>query len=160
MVSQPFTRGLSVDRSERQKLESLNLANNQLSSISSLHRLPAVTSISLGSCPENSPDQKLTHPDGNALEHLDVSRPMSNVRFLRLSDNDLSSLDLSRFPRLRTLYADGNRLTGLEHSSGRLENLSLRSQRAPGLRLEVRVLENVKRLYISGMSSLMHIDFS
>ena len=75
---------------------------------------------------------------------------MLHVRMLRLSDNDLSSLDLSRFPRLRTLYVDVNRLTSLGHSGGRLENLSLRSQRVAGLRLEAKVLENVKRLYISG----------
>ncbi len=77
---------------------------------------------------------------------------MSNVRTVRLSDNDLSHLDLSRFPRLRTLYADGNRLTRLEHAGGRLENLSLRSQRSTGLRLEPKVFANIKRLYISGRS--------
>jgi len=72
------------------------------------------------------------------------------VRTIQLNDNDLSTLDFSRFPKLRTLYADGNRLTTLGSSSGRLENLSLRSQRAGGLRLEGKLLESVKRLYISG----------
>lgn len=77
------------------------------------------------------------------------------MRTLRISDNDLFSLDMSHFPKLRTLYADGNRLSRLTRSGNdisRLENLSLRNQRCTSLRLSMSELSPVKRLYVSGKS--------
>ncbi|KAK8865912.1 hypothetical protein IAR55_001060 [Kwoniella newhampshirensis] len=123
------------------KMESLNLANNRIKAVRGLHRLTAVASITL---------------DGNQLESLSPSKPMPTVRVLRFSDNHLTHFDLSLFPKLRTLYADNNRLSHLVRSethsaSGRLENLSLRNQRkTSSLRLGLKDLENVKRLYLSG----------
>lgn len=75
---------------------------------------------------------------------------MASLRMLRLNDNDLTRLEISLFPKLRTLYADGNRLKGLERSTGSLESLSMRSQRVGGFRLGSKDLEGVKRLYMSG----------
>ncbi|WVF70606.1 hypothetical protein IAT40_005398 [Kwoniella sp. CBS 6097] len=127
------------------KMENLNLANNRIKSVRALHKLSSVASINL---------------DGNQLEHLAPSRPMLSVRVLRFSENDLRHFDFSLFPKVRTLYADGNRLTQLSRSSAsssssssRLENLSLRNQRLSSestLSLLYKDLENVKRLYLSG----------
>jgi len=111
-------------------------------------------SINLGEgCGLCDTRSELIGTDGNSLEHLAPSRPMLTVKSIKLSDNDMSAFELSGFPKLRTLYADGNRLTSLEQGVGRLENLSLRSQRVPLVRVEKKVLESVKRLYISGTSS-------
>lgn len=81
---------------------------------------------------------------------------MNTVRTLRISDNELSTLDMSDFPKLRTLYADGNRISSLSRSRShgndvsRLENLSLRNQRCSNLRISSTELAPVKRLYVSG----------
>ncbi|WVR05863.1 hypothetical protein IAU60_002889 [Kwoniella sp. DSM 27419] len=131
------------------RMETLNMSNNKIRSIRDLHKLSTVTSINL---------------DGNQLEHLTPSLPMLSVRVLRFSENDLSHFDLSLFPKLRTLYADSNRLSGISSSgaspagrrgAARLENLSMRNQRLntdEALRLSPGDLENVKRLYLSGNS--------
>ncbi|WWD17902.1 hypothetical protein CI109_102347 [Kwoniella shandongensis] len=133
---------LDLTRAKWGRMESLNLANNKIREVRELHKLTSAASINL---------------DGNQLETLIPSRPMSAVRVLRFSDNDLSQFDLSLFPKLRTLYADNNRLSHLyrsePHSAGgdRLENLSMRNQRGvSSFRLSLRDLENVKRLYLSG----------
>lgn len=78
-----------------------------------------------------------------------------SLRALRISDNELASLDLASFPKIRTLYADGNRLSGLARSDGtrsRLENLSLRYQDGGDLRIDWEELAGVRRLYLSGKS--------
>jgi hypothetical protein len=76
------------------------------------------------------------------------------LRTLKVCRNDLAVLDLTYFPKIRTLYADENRLVGLQRSDRsktRLEALSMRSQRTRGLRLMKDEMEGLKRLYISGM---------
>ena len=91
--------------------------------------------------------------DNNKLPSIDSTSPMTTVRTLRINDNEISSVDLSNFPKLRTLYADGNRIARLSRSgfeTSRLENLSLRNQRCSQLRLSRSELSPVKRLYVSG----------
>jgi len=85
---------------------------------------------------------------------------MTTVRTLRLNDNDISAIDLSNFPKLRTLYADGNGIARLSRSgyeASRLDNLSLRNQRCSQLRLSKVELAPVKRLYVSGMITSSHV---
>jgi hypothetical protein len=91
--------------------------------------------------------------DNNTLSSIGSASPMTTVRTLRINDNEISSVDLSHFPKLRTLYADGNCITRLSRSgfeTSRLENLSLRNQRCSQLRLSRSELSPVKRLYVSG----------
>jgi Leucine-rich repeat (LRR) protein len=95
------------------------------------------------------------HADNNKLVSIGSVSPMTTVRTLRINDNEISSVDLSNFPKLRTLYADGNCISRLFRSGfeiSRLENLSLRNQRCSQLRLSRSELSSVKRLYVSGMS--------
>jgi hypothetical protein len=78
---------------------------------------------------------------------------MDRLRSLKVSRNDLAVLDLVHYPKVRTVYADENRLVGIQRSdrpTGRLEALSLRSQRARGLRIGKSEMKSLKRLYISG----------
>jgi Leucine-rich repeat (LRR) protein len=91
--------------------------------------------------------------DNNKLASIGSASPMPTVRTLRINDNEISSVDLSNFPKLRTLYADGNCISRLSRSgfeTSRLENLSLRNQRCSQLRLSRSELSPVKRLYVSG----------
>ncbi|TYJ56366.1 hypothetical protein B9479_002914 [Cryptococcus floricola] len=131
--------GLDLSSSRWSKLESLNVSNNSITFIKDLHQLSSAASINL---------------DANQLDVLAPSKPMPNVRVLRFSDNEVSHFDASLFPKIRTLYADNNSLTHIartdRHASSRLENISLRNQRAPSLRLTFADLENVRRLYVSG----------
>jgi Leucine-rich repeat (LRR) protein len=66
----------------------------------------------------------------------------------------LTTVDISKFPRLRSLYADSNQIQALAHSTNhkpvRLEYLSLRDQDVYDLSLSYDHLRDVKRLYISG----------
>lgn len=96
--------------------------------------------------------------DNNRLTELRANKPMSTLRSLRINDNEISAIDLSNFPKLRTLYADGNRIPRLTRSgteTSRIENLSFRNQRCPALRLSRAELAPVKRLYVSGMCSIV-----
>lgn len=130
---------IDFDQAKWGKLETLNLSNNRISSVKGLHRLTSATSINL---------------DKNRLVELDPACPLTVVRILRVSDNDISHLDLSHFPKVRTLFADGNSLPGLSRSMStgghRIENLSLRNQRVGRLALTPEDLQSVKRLYLSG----------
>lgn len=83
---------------------------------------------------------------------------MRSLRALRLSHNRLTTVETSNFPRLRSLYADSNQIQTLAQSMNqkpvRLEYLSLRDQDVYDLSLSYDHLRDVKRLYISGKSSL------
>lgn len=82
---------------------------------------------------------------------------MRSLRALRVSHNRLTVMDTSRFPRLRSLYADSNEIPTLTHTLNqkpvRLEYLSLRDQDVYDLDLSYDHLRDVKRLYISGKSN-------
>ena len=96
--------------------------------------------------------QRKLMPDMNRLTILSSTAPMPSLRTVRISDNDVTALDLCHFPKLRTLYADRNRLNGLRRTGGgesRVENLSLRNQAGETLRLRWTELQSVKRLYLS-----------
>lgn len=121
-----------------QRLETLDLSNNHIHSVHGLNTLRSLTSLNL---------------DHNSLHNLEPPAPMTSVRVLRLSDNELNYLDLSFFPRVRTLFADNNAIPGLSRSSTgghRIENLSLRNQRVQRFFLSPEDLQSVKRLYVSG----------
>lgn len=129
---------VNLENAKWGQLEVLNLSNNKIKSIRGLEKLKRLTTLNL---------------DKNELEELEPAAPMPSVRVLRASDNDLESLDVSLFPKVRTLYADNNALPGLSRSSSggnRIENLSLRNQRVQQFALLPEDLHCVKRLYVSG----------
>ncbi|BEJ01381.1 hypothetical protein CcaverHIS631_0600630 [Cutaneotrichosporon cavernicola] len=129
---------LDLTDAKWESLESLDLSRNKIQSIRGLERLKSLTTLKL---------------DANALVTLEPASSMSSLRILRVSDNGLTSLDVSLFPRLRTLFADNNALPGLTRSGPgghRIENLSLRSQDVASFSLNPEDIQAVKRLYVSG----------
>ncbi|CAK9779412.1 hypothetical protein CC85DRAFT_266047 [Cutaneotrichosporon oleaginosum] len=129
---------LDLSNAKWESLESLDLSRNKIRSIRGLERLKSLTTLKL---------------DANALVYLEPTSPMNNLRILRVSDNGLTSLDLSLFPRLRTLFADNNALPGLTRSGAgghRIENLSVRSQDVAAFALTPEDIQAAKRLYVSG----------
>lgn len=140
-------------------MEALDLSSNRIKRLEGVDRLQSLNTLNLGESEVvHSGDVSLTCSLGisecNHLESLSVTRPMQQLRSLRVSHNELYQLDISGMPRLRTLYADNNAISCLERSTGplssRLENISLRNQRVDRLSLTYEDLREVKRLYISG----------
>ena len=82
------------------------------------------------------------------LTKLDARGPLARLRILRASFNQLTGIEVGRFPNVRTLYADNNAIPTLGRLD-RLENLSLRNQKTR-IRLPTRSIRDVKRLYLSG----------
>lgn len=140
------------------RLENLEIAENGLGEITGLESLTGLVSLNLGkpisaSWLSSGRLELMGVVDDNDLSSLTCTAPLTTLRTLRISRNDLALLDLAHFPKLRTLYADENRLVGLQRGGGsrsRLEALSLRSQRVRGLRLRKEEIEGLKRLYLSG----------
>ncbi|KDQ11108.1 hypothetical protein BOTBODRAFT_35643 [Botryobasidium botryosum FD-172 SS1] len=119
------------------RLESLDLSHNGLRSITGISTLTALVVLNL---------------DNNQLEHFAAESPMPKMRILRLSMNRLTRLNAAPFTNLRTLYADNNALGEVLKAERmtKLENLSLRNQTGKGLKLAIRDVRDVKRLYLSG----------
>ena len=151
---------LDLRQAKWPRLEMLDLSNNRLTDVLSLESLVNLVSLHLGKSDWIAPlpavmtDRSIVSLDGNELASLEAAASMPNLRVLRLSNNRLLDFDLSSFTRLRTLYADNNRLHQLSRNNprsvSRLENLSLRNQRGLSLKLSYADLRDVKRLYISG----------
>jgi Leucine-rich repeat (LRR) protein len=78
-------------------IEMLNLSNNQIESLSSIDRLPALTDLSVSK---------------NSIKSVDGLETLVNLRSLDLSNNQLESfeevLKLAVLPNLRTLVTQGN----------------------------------------------------
>jgi Leucine-rich repeat (LRR) protein len=136
---------LDLTHAKWESLETLDLSRNKIRSIRGLERLKSLTTLKL---------------DANALVTLEPASPMNNLRILRVSDNGLMSLDVSLFPRLRTLFADNNALPGITRSGAgghRIENLSVRNQGVAVFSLTPEDIQAAKRLYVSG--NAMSPDF-
>ncbi|KAI0014508.1 WD repeat domain-containing protein [Xylariomycetidae sp. FL0641] len=123
------------------RLTELDLENNQISSIRYIEQLPCLTTLNL---------------QRNRLEFFSVSggQSMPWLKYLKLSDNELLSLDLSLTPSLRLLHVDRNALTRVTGFSRcrRLDSLSLREQQS-GTPLDVSFLDaayEVRKLFLSG----------
>ncbi|KAL2755338.1 hypothetical protein ACRALDRAFT_1064510 [Sodiomyces alcalophilus JCM 7366] len=90
----------------------------------------------------------------NRLTDLDAVAVLPSLRYLDISDNDVTYLDLAHLPSLRLLHADRNRIsriTGFARAK-RLDSLSLREQRGDD-RLDLSFLSaayEVRKLFLSG----------
>jgi hypothetical protein len=86
---------------------------------------------------------------------IESDEPMHTLRYLRLDDNKLTSLNVQRLPHLRLLHADRNCLVQIPGFSRarRIDSLSLREQRGTAPlnlpHLLSRAYE-VRKLYLSG----------
>ncbi|UPX10893.1 Protein nud1 [Ascochyta rabiei] len=107
-------------RSNLKSLTDLDLHKNRLLEIRNVHRLSQLQHLNL---------------DDNELDEFPLSdtptEPCKHLRSIRICRNGMTLLDVDRhFPRLESLYVDGNSLThvsGLEHLR-RLRTFSAREQ--------------------------------
>ncbi|KAI1381352.1 hypothetical protein F4677DRAFT_402753 [Hypoxylon crocopeplum] len=132
---------VNLDGTKLQRLTELDLENNQISSIHGIEQLTCLATLNL---------------QHNALPSFGPSTDtsVSNLRYLTLSSNDLTTLDLSPFPSLRLLHADRNQLTTITGFSQcrHLDSLSLREQRG-NMPLDMSFLDaayEVRKLFLSG----------
>ncbi|KAG6137760.1 hypothetical protein E4U28_004400 [Claviceps purpurea] len=122
-----------------ERLQDLDLSDNQISSVRNLDRLPALTRLKLSK---------------NRLTALPVVECMPWLRHLDVSDNELTVLETSSFPNLHSIHADRNlihRVCGFEKTR-RLDSLSLRAQRG-AIPLDLGFLSSayeVRKLFLSG----------
>ncbi|OTB03486.1 hypothetical protein M426DRAFT_32606, partial [Hypoxylon sp. CI-4A] len=132
---------VNLDGTKLQRLTELDLADNQISSIHGIEQLECLATLNL---------------QHNNLEDFGPSTNVSvpNLKYLTLSNNDLTDLDLAPFPSLRLLHADRNLLSTVTGFSRcrRLDSLSLREQRGD-VPLNVSFLNaayEVRKLFLSG----------
>ncbi|WAQ81644.1 hypothetical protein PtA15_1A986 [Puccinia triticina] len=118
-------------------LEVLNLDRNQISEVTGLHHLRSTYLLNL---------------DRNQLYSLMIEEPMPKLRVLRVNENRLESLEVSKLVNLRTLYIDNNDLMEISGAGAlrKLENLSVRDQRGGELSLTLKQVRDVKRIYLGG----------
>lgn len=123
------------------RLTDLDLKDNHIYQITNLHELQSLSSLNV--------------EDNNLGEFsMDGPSPLRALRYLKLSGNQLEKLDVSRFPDLRLLYVDRNRLetvSGLLKTK-HLDSLSMREQQ-DGVLIDTSFLSQaleVRKLFLSG----------
>ncbi|KAF1984752.1 hypothetical protein K402DRAFT_434282 [Aulographum hederae CBS 113979] len=110
-------RKANFDGTRLKRLTHLDLSENQLSDIESIHSLPQLTSLAL---------------DDNALTSFTTSTPLAHLTTLSLSRNSLSSFSLINLPALTYLHLDSNSLATVDGKTAHpLQTLSLRNQSIP-----------------------------
>ncbi|KAI1213612.1 uncharacterized protein F4807DRAFT_408446 [Annulohypoxylon truncatum] len=132
---------VNFDGTKLQRLTELDLENNQITSIQGVEQLTCLATLNL---------------QHNGLSYFapsaDVSVP--NLRYLTLSNNELTTFDVASFPSLRLLHIDRNQLVTITGFSRcrRLDSLSLREQRGDEP-LDPSFLDaayEVRKLFLSG----------
>jgi Leucine-rich repeat (LRR) protein len=124
-----------------QRLTDLDLNENRIRKVQNLHELHSLSSLCL---------------EGNNIDafEVDSSQQLWAMKYLKLSRNNLESIDVNQCPNLRLLYLDCNRLgavTGLLRTK-HLDSLSLREQQK-GAVIDSSFLSEafeVRKLFLSG----------
>lgn len=124
-----------------QRLTELDLKDNHVSSVANLQELRSLTSLNL--------------IDNHLCEFIiENTETIWSLRYLKLSGNNLESIDVSSFPNLRLLYLDQNRLgkvTGLLKTK-HLDSLSMREQHEDCVIDQSFLAEafEIRKLFLSG----------
>ncbi|KAH7346551.1 hypothetical protein BKA65DRAFT_606319 [Rhexocercosporidium sp. MPI-PUGE-AT-0058] len=132
---------IDFEGSMLQRLSDLDLKNNQIGDVRSLHELRSLSALDL---------------EDNLLSKISTNKGevMSVMKYLKLSGNNLECIDVSVFPNLRLLYLDRNRLamvSGLLKTKY-LDSLSMREQQ-DGTVIDQSFLSEaceVRKLFLSG----------
>ncbi|PKY03363.1 hypothetical protein P168DRAFT_238753 [Aspergillus campestris IBT 28561] len=128
--------------SELTRLEELDLSHNDLLSVQNLGTLSALSSLDLSS---------------NQLSKAEFSNVLLNMRSLRVSNNQLPSLDVGVIPSLTLLYADQNRLSTIS-GLGRCHSLEILSAREQTLSnehnggffdVDLGLVKDVRKVFLS-----------
>ncbi|KAI1649461.1 uncharacterized protein F4817DRAFT_330439 [Daldinia loculata] len=132
---------VNLDGTRLQRLTELDLENNQISSIQGIEQLTSLASINL------------QHNNLSSFgPSTDVLVP--NLKYVTLSNNELTALDLAPFSSLRLLHADRNQLTTITGFSRcrRLDSLSLREQQGdvPLDASSLNAAYEIRKLFLSG----------
>jgi Leucine-rich repeat (LRR) protein len=133
---------VDFDGNTLHQLTDLDLKNNQITRIANVGQLPSLSALNL---------------EGNRLSifSIESENPMTTLRYLRLDDNKLTTLNVSKLSHLRLLHADRNALVHIAGFSRarRIDSLSLREQHG-AKPLDLSHLLNrayeVRKLYLSG----------
>jgi Leucine-rich repeat (LRR) protein len=132
---------LDLGGSKLQRLTDLDLKDNNIRDARNLQDLRSLSTLNL---------------ENNDLCNFpsDESKLLWALKYLKLSGNNLESIDVSRYPNLRLLYLDRNRLgtvTGLLKTK-HLDSLSMREQQE-GAVIDPSFLSEafeVRKLFLSG----------
>lgn len=124
-----------------ERLTNLDLEDNKIRDVQNMDELKSLSDLNL---------------EGNEISSFSPNGPemLWNMKYLRLSGNNLTSIDVSPFPGLRLLYLDKNRLgsvTGI-HNTRRLDSLSMREQQ-DGAVIDMSFLSQafeIRKLFLSG----------
>jgi protein NUD1 len=132
---------LDFSGTKLQRLTDLDLQKNKLGIVQNLKELRSLSILNLE-------ENKLTQ---FSLSDADM---LWSLKYLRLSGNNLESIDVSRYPNLRLLYLDRNRLGVVKGllKTKHLDSLSLREQQT-GARIDMSFLAEafeVRKLFLSG----------
>ncbi|KAH8677777.1 hypothetical protein BX600DRAFT_376440 [Xylariales sp. PMI_506] len=124
-----------------QRLTDLDLEGNEIISIHNLEQLSCLSSLNV---------------ENNHLSAFSTTTDdsMTCLKYVKLSNNALTELDLTKFPAIRLLHADRNHLAVFKGFSRarRLDSLSLREQKCDGP-LDLSFLSSayeVRKLFLSG----------
>ncbi|KAI2642029.1 hypothetical protein GGS21DRAFT_500871 [Xylaria nigripes] len=132
---------VDFDGTKMQRLTELDLENNQIVVFKNCEQLTSLSILNL----QHNCLTSFALPEGQYSLSL---------KFLKLSNNNLQTLDLAAFPYLRLLHADRNNITtitGFSHCQ-RLDSLSLREQKGDNI-LDTSFLDSaceVRKLFLSG----------
>jgi Leucine-rich repeat (LRR) protein len=132
---------IDFEGTKLQRLADLDLKGNKIRRISNLDQLVSLSTLNLE---DNELESFATQPQD----------ALSSLKYLTLSNNKLTGLDLQNMPHLRLLHADRNCISQLSSFSRarRLDSLSLREQRIDKP-LDLSFLSKayeVRKLYLSG----------
>ncbi|KAI0534512.1 hypothetical protein GGR58DRAFT_482476 [Xylaria digitata] len=132
---------VDFDGTKMQRLTELDLENNRIVAFENSEQLTCLTTLNL---------------DHNCLTSFAPSEGQSSLslRFLKLSNNDIETLDLAALPSLRLVHADRNNITTVTGLSQchRLDSISLREQKGNNT-LDTSFLDSaceVRKLFLSG----------
>lgn len=124
-----------------QRLTSLDLKHNQIRDVQNIDELSSLSNLNLE-------DNQISNfsPNGSKL--------LWNLNYLRLTGNNLTSIDVSPFPSLRLLYLDRNRLGTVSGilKTKHLDSLSMREQQ-DGAIIDMLFLSQafeIRKLFLSG----------
>ncbi|KAJ3568742.1 hypothetical protein NPX13_g6311 [Xylaria arbuscula] len=132
---------VDLDGTKMNRLTELDLENNQIIAFENSEQLTCLSTLNL---------------QHNCLTSFTVTgrQPSLSLRLLKLSNNELETLDLAALPSLRVLHVDRNNITTITGLSQchRLDSLSLREQKGYEI-LDTSFLDSaceVRKLFLSG----------
>jgi Leucine-rich repeat (LRR) protein len=134
-------QNLNFSGSNLRRLTDLDLKDNHISSVEHLEELESLSNLNL--------------VDNHLYEFaVQDSTVLPSLKYLKLSGNNLESIDVSNYPNLRLLYLDQNRLgkvTGLLKTK-HLDSLSMREQHTDCTIDQSFLAEvfEVRKLFLSG----------